>query len=152
MFDTVVQGLSGLGAGTSYLFTSGGPNVIMLLIAATLLYLGVKKEVEPLLLVPIGFGCMLVNIPLSDLMEPGGLLRILYDMGISNELFPLLIFVGIGAMIDFGSLLENPKMLLFGAAGQFGIFLTLLLALALGFPALERDKRGMGGFVKECPC
>ncbi len=137
MVESILAGISGMGAGFTYLFSQGGPNLIMLLIAAVLLYLGVKKEVEPLLLVPIGFGCMLVNIPLSDLMEPGGLLRILYDMGIANELFPLLIFVGIGAMIDFGSLLENPKMLLFGAAGQFGIFLTLLLALALGFPALE---------------
>ena len=137
MLESMQTGLYGLTAGVGYLFTQGGPNVIMLLIGATLLYLGVKKEVEPLLLVPIGFGCVLVNIPLSDLGESGGLLRILYDMGISNELFPLLIFVGIGAMIDFGSLLENPKMLLFGAAGQFGIFLTLLLALALGFPALE---------------
>jgi oxaloacetate decarboxylase beta subunit len=137
MLESLQTGLYGLTAGVNNLFTQGGPNVIMLLIAAVLLYLGVKKEVEPLLLVPIGFGCLLVNIPLSDLMEPGGLLRILYDMGIANEVFPLLIFVGIGAMIDFGSLLENPKMLLFGAAGQFGIFLTLLLALALGFPELE---------------
>jgi oxaloacetate decarboxylase beta subunit len=137
MIESLQTGLYGLTAGVSYLFTQGGPNVIMLVIAAVLLYLGVKKEVEPLLLVPIGFGCFLVNIPLSDLMEPGGLLKILYDMGISNEVFPLLIFVGIGAMIDFGSLLENPKMLLFGAAGQFGIFFTLLLALALGFPQLE---------------
>ena len=137
MLDSIQTGLYGLTSGVSYLFSQGGPNVIMLLVGATLLYLGVKKEVEPLLLVPIGFGCVLVNIPLSDLMEPGGLLRLLYDMGIANELFPLLIFVGIGAMIDFGSLLENPKMLLFGAAGQFGIFITLLLALALGFPALE---------------
>src|SRR4030067_2762498 len=107
MFDTVLAGLSGLGAGTSYLSPQGGPNVIMLLIAAPLLYLGVKKGVEPLLLVPIGFGCMLVNIPLSDLMESGGLLRTLYDMGISHELFPLLIFVCIGAMIDFGALLGD---------------------------------------------
>ena len=137
MIESLQTGLHGLTLGVSYLFSQGGPNVIMLLIAATLLYLGVKKEVEPLLLVPIGFGCLLVNIPLSDLMEPGGLLKILYDMGIANEVFPLLIFVGIGAMIDFGSLLENPKMLLFGAAGQFGIFFTLLLALALGFPQLE---------------
>jgi len=137
MIESIIAGLSGLGAGVSYLFTQGGPNAVMLLIGGTLLYLGVKKEVEPLLLVPIGFGCVLVNIPLSDLMQQGGFLRILYDMGIDNELFPLLIFVGIGAMIDFGACLENPKLLLFGAAGQFGIFLTLLLALALGFPALE---------------
>ena len=137
MIESLQTGLYGLTSGVSHLFTHGGPNVIMLVIAAILLYLGVKKEVEPLLLVPIGFGCMLVNIPLSDLMDEGGLLRILYEMGIANEVFPLLIFIGIGAMIDFGSLLENPRMLLFGAAGQFGIFLTLLLALALGFPALE---------------
>jgi oxaloacetate decarboxylase beta subunit len=137
MFESIQTGLYGLTAGISYLFSQGGPNVIMLLVGASLLYLGVKKEVEPLLLVPIGFGCVLVNIPLSDMMQQGGLLRVLYDMGIANEVFPLLIFVGIGAMIDFGSLLENPRMLLFGAAGQFGIFLTLLLALALGFPALE---------------
>jgi len=137
MLESMQTGLYGLTAGVSYLFSQGGPNVIMLLVGAALLYLGVKKEVEPLLLVPIGFGCVLVNIPLSDMMESSGLLRILYDFGIANEVFPLLIFVGIGAMIDFGSLLENPKMLLFGAAGQFGIFLTLLLALALGFPALE---------------
>ena len=137
MLDSLVTGLYGLTAGVTYLFTQGGPNVIMLLVAALLLWLGVKKEVEPLLLVPIGFGCLLVNIPLSDLMDKGGLLRILYEMGIANEVFPLLIFVGIGAMIDFGALLEKPKMLLFGAAGQFGIFLTLLVALALGFPALQ---------------
>ena len=137
MLESMQTGLYGLTAGVNYLFSQGGPNVIMLLVGAALLYLGVKKEVEPLLLVPIGFGCVLVNIPLSDLMEPGGLLRVLYDMGIANEVFPLLIFVGIGAMIDFGSLLENPKNLLFGAAGQFGSFLTLMLALALGFPKLE---------------
>ncbi len=137
MLDSILAGISGMGAGFNYLFSQGGPNVIMLVIAAVLLYLAVKKDVEPLLLVPIGFGCLLVNIPLSDLMEKAGLLRILYDMGIANEVFPLLIFVGIGAMIDFGPLLENPKMLLFGAAGQFGIFLTLMLALAMGFPQLE---------------
>ena len=137
MLDNIVAGLSGLTLGVSYLATQGLQNLIMLAISGVLLYLGVKKNVEPLLLVPIGFGCMLVNIPLGDLMEPGGLLRIFYDMGVANELFPLMIFVGIGAMTDFGSLMENPKILLFGAAGQCGIFLTLLLALALGFPVLQ---------------
>ncbi|MEJ5377677.1 MAG: sodium ion-translocating decarboxylase subunit beta [bacterium] len=137
MIESVLAGLSGLVSGTQYLFSQGLPNMVMLVVGGFLIYLGVKKEVEPLLLVPIGFGCVLVNIPLSDLMEPGGLLRIFYDMGISNELFPLLIFVGIGAMTDFTPLLENPKILLLGAAGQFGIFFTLLLALALGFPELE---------------
>ena len=137
MLDSIVTGLSGLTSGVTHLATHGGPNVVMLAIAAVLLYLGVKKGVEPLLLVPIGFGCLLVNLPLSDLMDQGGFLRTLYDAGIANELFPLLIFVGIGAMTDFGPLLENPRILLFGAAGQVGIFLTLLLALALGFPELE---------------
>jgi sodium ion-translocating decarboxylase beta subunit len=137
MLDSIVAGLSGLWLGISYLSTQGLPNLIMLAISGVLLYLAVKKNVEPLLLVPIGFGCLLVNIPLGDLMEPGGLLRIFYDMGVGNELFPLMIFVGIGAMTDFGSLMENPRILLFGAAGQFGIFLTLMLALALGFPALQ---------------
>ncbi len=137
MIESILAGLSGLVSGTSYLFSQGLPNLVMLLVGGILLYLGVKKEVEPLLLVPIGFGCVLVNIPLSDLMEPGGLLRTFYEMGIANEMFPLLIFVGIGAMTDFTPLLESPKILLFGAAGQFGIFLTLLLALALGFPELE---------------
>ncbi len=137
MMESVLAGLSGLVSGTQYLFSQGLPNMVMLIVGGFLIYLGVKKEVEPLLLVPIGFGCVLVNIPLSDLMEPGGLLRTFYDMGISNELFPLLIFVGIGAMTDFTPLLENPKILLLGAAGQFGIFFTLLLALALGFPELE---------------
>jgi oxaloacetate decarboxylase beta subunit len=136
MFESILAGLSGLASGVDFLWSQGLPNVIMLLIGGGLLYLGVKK-VEPLLLVPIGFGCVLVNIPLSELMDDGGMLRTLYEAGIGNELFPLLIFVGIGAMTDFGPLLENPKILLFGAAGQVGIFLTLLLALALGFPELE---------------
>jgi len=138
MLESILRGLSGLGSGGIELFSSQGlPNLVMLFVAAGLLYLGVKKQVEPLLLVPIGFGGLLANVPLGDLMQEGGLLRILYDMGISNELFPLLIFIGIGAMIDFGVLLENPKILLFGAAGQIGIFLTLLLALGLGFTQLE---------------
>jgi oxaloacetate decarboxylase beta subunit len=138
MLDSIIAGLSGLGSGATHLFSVDGlPNLVMLAIAAGLLYLGVKKQVEPLLLVPIGFGCLLANVPLSEMMAEGGMLRILYDMGISNELFPLLIFVGVGAMIDFGVLLEQPRMLLFGAAGQVGIFLTLLLALALGFTELE---------------
>jgi sodium ion-translocating decarboxylase beta subunit len=137
MLESILAGLSGLAAGVNFLFTDGLPNVVMLAVGGTLLWLGVKKEVEPLLLVPIGFGCILVNIPLSELMDNGGFIRTLYEAGIANELFPLLIFVGIGAMTDFGPLLENPRILLFGAAGQVGIFLTLLLALALGFPQLE---------------
>ena len=137
MLESILAGLSGLSSGVDFLWSQGLPNVIMLLVGGGLLYLGAGKQVEPLLLVPIGFGCVLVNIPLSELMDDGGMLKTLYDAGIANELFPLLIFVGIGAMTDFGPLLENPKVLLFGAAGQVGIFLTLLLALGLGFPELE---------------
>jgi len=144
MLADILTGLTGLTEGVQLLFTlSGLKNVVMLLIAGVLIYLGVKKEVEPLLLVPIGFGCLLVNIPLSDLMHQGvdpgdtGFLRTIYNAGIASELFPLLIFIGIGAMTDFGPLLENPKILLFGAAGQCGILLTLLLALALGIPKLQ---------------
>jgi oxaloacetate decarboxylase beta subunit len=124
-------------AGIDYIFTQGLPNVVMLVVGCVLLFLGIRKGVEPLLLLPIGFGCILVNLPLSELMEEGGVLKTFYDMGIMNELFPLLIFVGIGAMTDFGPLLENPKIVLLGAAGQFGIFLTLILALVLGFSQLE---------------
>lgn len=138
MLESILAGLSGLGSGAVSLFSAQGwPNLVMLLVGGTLLYLGVRKGVEPLLLVPIGFGCVLVNIPLGGLTEEGGFLRTLYDMGVANELFPLLIFIGIGAMIDFTPLLEKPSLLLFGAAGQVGIFLTLLLALAVGFTEAE---------------
>ncbi|UCG96320.1 MAG: sodium ion-translocating decarboxylase subunit beta [Burkholderiales bacterium] len=137
MLESILAGLSGLGAGIELLLADGLPNLVMLAVGGTLLWLGTKKGVEPLLLVPIGFGCILVNIPLSELMDNEGFIRTLYEAGIANELFPLLIFVGIGAMTDFGPLLENPRILLFGAAGQVGIFLTLLLALALGFSQLD---------------
>ena len=131
MTEAIMSGLSGLVAGTLAIHWS---NVVMIVIGGILLYLGIKKDFEPLLLVPIGFGCILVNIPLAGLMEEHGFLRVLYDMGVLNELYPLLIFVGIGAMTDFRPVLENPYTFLLGAAGQFGIFLTLLIALALGFP------------------
>jgi sodium ion-translocating decarboxylase beta subunit len=111
--------------------------VIMLVIACVLLYLGIEKGYEPLLLVPIGFGAIMVNIPLADMMGKEGFLRFFYDAGVLTEVFPLLIFIGIGAMTDFQPLLQNPKIILLGAAGQFGIFLTLLLALALGFDKLD---------------
>jgi carboxybiotin decarboxylase len=124
-------------------FTPG--QVVMMVIGCLLLYLGIRKELEPLLLVPIGFGAILTNIPLAGVMEPGGFLRVLYDGGVLTELFPLLIFVGIGAMTDFEPLLENPRILLFGAAGQFGIFLTLLLAIALGFSKLDSLAIGIIG-------
>jgi len=92
MLDVFASGFSGLIAGFLHLSM---PNIIMIVIGGILLFLGIKKDFEPLLLVPIGFGCILVNIPLADLMEPGGFLRTIYEAGIMTELFPLLIFVGI---------------------------------------------------------
>lgn len=120
-------------------------NIIMMAVGCALLYLGIKKNYEPLLLVPIGFGALLVNIPLAGMMAPDGLLRHFYDAGVMTEIFPCLIFIGIGAMTDFGPLLENPKILLLGAAGQFGIFLTLALALLLGFSQLDAVAIGIIG-------
>jgi oxaloacetate decarboxylase beta subunit len=142
MFDAIGNGLYGLIAGFASLHWS---NPIMIGVGCVLLYLGIKKDFEPLLLVPIGFGAILVNIPLTGMMEEEGFLKVIYDAGIATELFPLLIFVGIGAMTDFGPLLENPKIFLLGAAGQFGIFLTLLLALALGFSKLDSVAIGVIG-------
>ena len=134
MESAVVSGLQGLVLGITHL---GPGHVLMLVIGSTLLYLGIKKGYEPLLLVPIGFGAILVNIPLAGMMAEDGFLRFFYDIGVRTEVFPLLIFLGIGAMTDFQPLLENPKIILLGAAGQFGIFLTLLLALAVGFDKLD---------------
>lgn len=114
----------------------------MIAVGCALLYLGIRRGLEPLLLVPIGFGAILVNIPGSGLMEPGGVLRVVYDVGIATELFPILIFLGIGALTDFGPLFGDPKLLLLGAAGQLGIFVTLVLALLLGFPL--RDSVAVG--------
>jgi carboxybiotin decarboxylase len=142
MFDAFMGGLMGLTAGFAALQWS---NVAMIIIGGILLYLGIKKDCEPLLLVPIGFGCILINIPLAGLMEKEGFLRIIYDAGIMTELFPLLIFVGIGAMTDFGPVLENPYTFLLGAAGQFGIFITLLIALALDFPYKDAVTIGIIG-------
>jgi sodium ion-translocating decarboxylase beta subunit len=142
MLEAISGGLSGLISGFVSIHWS---NPVMILVGLLLLYLGIKKGFEPLLLVPIGFGAILVNIPLTGLMEEGGFLRIIYDAGVMTELFPLLIFVGIGAMTDFGPLLENPKIFLLGAAGQFGIFLTLALALALNFTKLEAVSIGIIG-------
>lgn len=105
--------------------------LVMWLIGGILIYLAIRKDMEPSLLLPMGFGAILVNLPFSGAIET---LETLFSAGISNELFPLLLFIGIGAMIDFGPLLSNPKMLLFGAAAQFGIFFTLCTAALLGFP------------------
>ncbi len=105
-------------------------------IGGILIYLAIKKEMEPSLLLPLGFGTILVNLPLSGAITQGdevGALDVLFNAGIANELFPLLLFIGIGAMIDFGPLLSNPKLMIFGAAAQFGIFFTLSMAVLFGF-------------------
>ncbi len=104
--------------------------VVMWVIGGALIYLAIKKDMEPTLLLPMGFGAILINLPFSGATE---VIETLYNAGIANELFPLLLFIGIGAMIDFGPLLSNPRMLLFGAAAQFGIFFTLSVASLLGF-------------------
>jgi sodium ion-translocating decarboxylase beta subunit len=133
-------------------------NVVMMAIGGILIYLAIVKEYEPMLLLPIGAGTILANLPLTGmtagirelqlhqpLPEELGLFGVLYRAGIQNELFPLLIFVGVGAMTDFGPLLENPKLALMGAAGQFGIFGAMLLALAVGFPLEQAATIGIIG-------
>ena len=102
---------------------------LMIAIGCLLVYLAVKREMEPSLLLPMGFGAVLVNLPMVHTEA----IETLFNTGIASELFPLLLFIGIGAMIDFGPLLSNPKMFLFGAAAQFGIFFTLVVAVMAGF-------------------
>jgi len=123
--SSLVQGFTNL----------GWESIVMIVVGLMLLYLAVGRGIEPLLLIPIGFGIILGNLPLAGLAasDKGGIINLLYNSGILTELFPCLLFLGLGAMIDFGPMLANPTVLIFGAAGQFGIFLTLLLALALGF-------------------
>ena len=111
--------------------------VVMLVLGGLLIYLGIAKQVEPVLLLPIGMGILLANLPLGGVTGRGGFLTVLREFGIENELFPLLIFIGVGAMIDFGSLLERPYTVLLGAAAQFGIFGTFFLAWWLGDGGLQ---------------
>jgi len=112
-------------------FAQSGGRVIMFIIIFLLFYLAVAKGFEPLLLLPIAFGGLLANIPVANMTGPHGMLGIIYDMGIANEFFPLLIFMGVGAMTDFGPLLANPKTAILGGAAQFGIFGSLVGAAAL---------------------
>jgi len=115
----------------SGIYQIGGGQIAMLVVCLLLLYLGIVKKFEPLLLVTIGFGGLLSNIPGAGIAEPGGLLYLAYEVGIKSGVFPLIIFMGVGALTDFGPLLANPKTLFLGAAAQFGIFATLIGALGL---------------------
>jgi len=141
-------GLGALFRGQGLDWTEGFGRVIMICVGLILIYLGIRQKFEPLLLVPIGFGAMLSNIPLAGLSEPGGLLYYVYEFGITTGIFPLIIFMGVGAMTDFGPMLANPKTALLGGAAQFGIFGTLLGALALnGIPGIDfslRDAASIG--------
>ncbi|HVO84279.1 MAG TPA: sodium ion-translocating decarboxylase subunit beta [Syntrophobacteria bacterium] len=136
-FAQLMQGLQNMTPGS----------LLMIGVGCLLIYLAVVKEYEPMLLLPIGAGAILANLPLSPLIEQGGMFDVLRKAGVDNELFPLLVFVGIGAMTDFGPLLENPRMMLLGAAGQFGIFGTLMLALILGFDLNEAASIGIIGAI-----
>jgi len=112
--------------------------VVMMLVGCGLLYLAIARNFEPLLLLPMGFGAILTNIPVAGFSEVGGLLHYVYYAGIDTGIFPLVIFMGVGAMTDFGALIANPKTLLLGAAAQFGIFATLFGAIALNaVPGIE---------------
>ncbi len=122
--------------------------LVMVAIALVLIYLGIFKDYEPTLLIPIGFGCILGNLPVSaNMIGEEGLFGILYKAGISNELFPLLIFLGVGAMIDLRPLLSQPIMFVMGALAHLGIFATLILALLLGFNLAESTAIGMIGAI-----
>ncbi len=119
--------------GVVSLVTDNWKMLVMWVIGGLLIYLAIKHDMEPTLLLPMGFGAILVNLPFSGAVGAEGALTTLYNAGIANELFPLILFIGIGAMIDFGPLLSNPKLMIFGAAAQFGIFFTLCLA-SIFFP------------------
>ena len=136
----------------SNVFNITWQQAVMWVIGAVLIYLAIVKDMEPSLLLPMGFGAILVNLPMSgavtqiyDGVREIGVIDILFNSGIANELFPLLLFVGIGAMIDFGPLLSNPKLMIFGAAAQFGIFFTFSLAAAFGFDIKDAASIGIIG-------
>lgn len=146
LFNTT--GLAAYIHGQQVSWTEGLGRILMIGVGLILLYLGIKKGFEPLLLIPIGFGAILSNIALAGIAEPGGILKYIYDVGITTGIFPLLIFMGVGAMTDFGPMIANPKTALLGGAAQFGIFTTLLGALALNYvPGIDfslRDAASIG--------
>ena len=127
---------------------------VMYVVGALLIYLAIKKDYEPSLLLPMGFGAILVNLPMSGVLnqmvagvgESQGIIQWLFETTIeASEALPLLLFIGIGAMIDFGPLLSNPKMFLFGAAAQFGIFFAMIAAVMLGFDLKDAASIGIIG-------
>lgn len=121
--------------------------LVMFVIGGVLIYLAIEKDYEPALLLPIGFGAILSNIPFSSAIGESGFLSILFNAGITTELFPILIFIAVGAMIDFTPLLQNPKLLFFGAAAQFGIFFTMAVAALAGFTLKQSVSIGIIGAV-----
>ena len=154
--ETILQPLGSFAGQIKELFSNctniTWQQVVMWCLGGLLIFLAIKKIMEPSLLLPMGFGAILVNLPFSGAItqfyETGaeeGPLSVLFDAGIANELFPLLLFVGIGAMIDFTPLLTNPKLMIFGAAAQFGIFFTLSLASLLGFDLKDAASIGIIG-------
>ncbi len=143
IFNMILPADPNLSGAEQIMHMYGAP--IMFLVCLVLLYLGIKKEFEPLLLVPIAFGGILANIPVCDIAGPKGFLGIVYEAGIHAGLFPLFIFMGVGAMTDFGPLIANPKTALLGGAAQFGIFSTLLFALLLGFTLPQAASIGIIG-------
>jgi len=133
----LLKGITHLTLGHGIMIAAGGALVVV----------AVVKQYEPMLLLPIGFGCIVANLPLTGMVGEHGLFGLLYQVGIHTELFPLLIFIGVGAMTDFSPLLSQPKMVLLGAAGQLGIFGTLLLATLFGFPLNEAASIGVIGAI-----
>lgn len=142
--ETAYMSLENLFAGITNLSLE---NVVMMVVGGILIYLAIAKEYEPALLLPIGIGVIIGNLPLSYMVQEEGMLYVLKEATVDNELLPLLIFVGVGAMMDFRPLLAQPFFALMGAAGQFGIFGTLILAILLGFPMNEAASIGIIGAI-----
>lgn len=142
LFQALLSGDTGT---ASTLGMSFGGMLVMFAIGAVLIYLAIAKDYEPALLLPIGFGAILANIPLNTITGHDGVFGFLYENTIANELFPVLIFIAVGAMIDFTPLFQTPLMLFFGAAAQFGIFATMMVALLLGFSLPEAGAIGVIG-------
>lgn len=139
--------LAALGNLFEGVFALNPAQLIMIVAGLILIYLAIAKQYEPVLLLPIGFGCILANLPLSEMVSKTGLLSLLYNVGIKTDLFPLLIFIGVGAMIDFSPLLSRPSLIIFGAAGQFGIFGTMILATLLKFSLPQAASIGVIGAI-----